>query len=460
MGNTVSWRVDQVSQGMPLSYEHDGQKVSARDFGFKKVEFDVNPFRFGKFREAYKGKVFLQEGQSTLARESLRCWGFRKDRPFVPCIVKAFKRRQGLFAAEWEKDLSLLKEAQSWSCKFNDRDLSKIEIEFADALLYEVVGSGAEFQAGICKKRNVLSKAKVQKKEKVCVEPLLEGPFVKANGNNGFVAEQSGDNVEFLEVAQAFSHYTYAASERLLLVCDLQGVYESSDGAKKWKFTDPAIHSAVGKQQFGQTDLGPRGINAFFRTHKCNHMCRELPRPEVVVDVGFGPIASHTTFSFEYIQISEEVHSQLRNADILGHPNAGTCYAHAAATVVRAAERRIVGRKLEEHFSMVARLVAKYGTKGASVAKVLEVECPARNMHYQFIDATRAAEAVDLGRAILLSFRLTDAQWSEFTCFFRQSPSDILDSLPDSNDQDTSGHAVVIVGHNDQSWMIKKQLGG
>jgi len=299
----------------------------------------------------------------------------------------------------------------------------------------------------------------------VCVEPFLDGFFMKANSNFGFVAKHSPETAEFFEAAQAFSHWTWVASEKSisgqLLICDLQGVFETSEGGKKWKFTDPAIHSAAGTQRFGQTDLGPQGINAFFFYHVCNEFCRHLPRPSIVIDVALPPVAPHTTFSFELVQISTAVHSQRDFANSMHHKHSGTCYAHAAATVVRAAERRIVGRKLEEHHMMVQRLVDKYGTKGHSVKPILEEECSPRKLQCREVDTTGAAQAVDLGRAILLSFELTDAQWTEFSAFFNRAPSATLDSefLSDSLGGKFGGHAVVIVGQDGNSWKIKNSWG-
>lgn len=300
--------------------------------------------------------------------------------------------------------------------------------------------------------------------EKVCVEPFLNGKFVKANSNCGFVAKHSHETAEFFQVAQAFSHWTWAVSEKSLLICDLQGVFQTSEGGKKWKFTDPAIHSAAGTQHFGQTDLGPRGINAFFYYHVCNEFCRHLPRPSVVIDVALPPVAPHTTFSFELVQISTAVHSQRDFAKILDHEHAGTCYAHAAATVVRAAERRIVGRELEEHQVMVQGLADKYGTKGvptSTLVAILEEECRPRKLQCQEVDTSGAAHAVHLGRAVLLRFDLTDAQWKEFSAFFKRTPCATLDSdsLSDSLGGKFDGHAVVIVGQDDKSWKIKNSWG-
>jgi hypothetical protein len=81
------------------------------------------------------------------------------------------------------------------------------------------------------------------------------------------------------EVAQAFSHFSYHATGRKRLICDLQGVYDKTTNTIK--FTDPVIHYFnYGKQErenvHGRTDKGRKGIAMFFDTHKdcCGHLCR------------------------------------------------------------------------------------------------------------------------------------------------------------------------------------------
>ena len=81
------------------------------------------------------------------------------------------------------------------------------------------------------------------------------------------------------EVAQAFSHFSYLATGRKRLICDLQGVYDKTTNTIK--FTDPVIHYFnYGDQErenvHGRTDRGRKGIAMFFDTHKdcCGHLCR------------------------------------------------------------------------------------------------------------------------------------------------------------------------------------------
>ena len=456
------------AQGKPFFYLHEGQAFSAKEVGLKEVEFEPRPFTYGKFREAYKGRVYFEACQpdhpSQALKPLLACWDFTKERPFHPCIVKGLKRSHAKYAHEWTKDIAVLKVAQSYSQKFNRAGIAPVNIEFASAILYEVSRRGYISAPPLGPRWNYGDMKPWQSRERVFVEPFLNGRFVKANNNCGFVASYSSATAEFFKVAQAFSHWTWVVSEKSLLICDLQGVFQTSEGEKKWQFTDPAIHCAAGKQRFGQTDLGPQGINAFFYYHVCNEYCCRLSRPSVVIDVALPPVAPHTTYSCELVQVSTAVHSQRDFADIMHHEDSGTCYAHAAATVVRAAERRIVGRKLEEHHVMVRRLVDKYGTKGVPPSNwmaILKAECSPRQLQCREVDSSGAAHVIDLGRAILLRFALTKAQWKEFFIFFKRTPSATLDSdsLSDSSVGEFEGHAVVIVGQDDKSWKIKNSWG-
>eukprot|EP00755_Sulcionema_specki_P002159 Sspe_Gene.118179::Locus_110996_Transcript_1_1_Confidence_1.000_Length_795::g.118179::m.118179/K08292/EEF2K; elongation factor 2 kinase len=102
------------------------------------------------------------------------------------------------------------------------------------------------------------------------IEPMLGGRYVKHSNNAGAVISTD-------QTAQAFSHFTFEASHHQLLVCDIQGV--------KGMYTDPQIHSMPGAVDtpFGDGDLGKGGISSFFRTHRCNDICKKVgipPPPE------------------------------------------------------------------------------------------------------------------------------------------------------------------------------------
>ena len=123
------------------------------------------------------------------------------------------------------------------------------------------------------------------------VEPFLEGKFTKWNSNFGSVnkgamggideddEDDYGDDYmrpKIDDVPQAFSHFTHHHSKKGRLVCDIQGVFSRN----KFRLTDPVVHSNEGeKAKFGRTDRGQHGIVDFFKSHKCNGLCKCLGLP-------------------------------------------------------------------------------------------------------------------------------------------------------------------------------------
>jgi len=99
--------------------------------------------------------------------------------------------------------------------------------------------------------------------EPLCLEPFLAGDYVKHSDNAGHIEKDD-------DVAAAFSYFTYINSEKLLVVCDIQGVGTF--------YTDPQIHTFDG-EGFGAGNLGPEGLQRFVHTHRHNLLCEELGLP-------------------------------------------------------------------------------------------------------------------------------------------------------------------------------------
>eukprot|EP00871_Galdieria_phlegrea_P004196 jgi/Galph1/4778/GphlegSOOS_G3426.1 len=113
------------------------------------------------------------------------------------------------------------------------------------------------------------------------LEPFLvqmKNSFRKYNDNRGgFVSDSYS-----AEVANAFSHFTYALSGGDLVVCDIQGVGEY--------YTDPQVHTVQETPDFLETllDLSGRcfsansdsvsleSISQFISSHICNKVCFAL----------------------------------------------------------------------------------------------------------------------------------------------------------------------------------------
>jgi len=103
-------------------------------------------------------------------------------------------------------------------------------------------------------------------KPMLCCERFIEGEYVKYNSNSGFIEETPHHTVR--NTPQAFSHFTYVASEGQLIVVDVQGVGDL--------YTDPQVHSVDVCKYCGDANLRLRGIAYFFASHKCNAICRAL----------------------------------------------------------------------------------------------------------------------------------------------------------------------------------------
>ena len=104
------------------------------------------------------------------------------------------------------------------------------------------------------------------------VEPFMAGEFTKLTNNLDF-AWRDGKGTDLV---LAFGHFTYQASDRKLIIVDIQG-WVPDDNRSCMFLTDPQIHSPVYKC-FGTGNFGRHGFERFWsKMHpKCNSICERL----------------------------------------------------------------------------------------------------------------------------------------------------------------------------------------
>jgi len=462
---------------------------ASRDY----VRFEPVPFASGSCRDAYKRITYSKECAPQIDT-SVYCAmdglapAATSDRITYPCVVKMFRRSHTKTAMHGNKDMRLLAECQTLANKFNDKLNPEKRLHFATPVLFKVtstgwgttparVGTSIALGAGIPGVAFLLAPEFVvsawfgcaalsavagcvtsvspacEIDEYVCMEPNLEpsailGGFTKLDSNSGWFR-----NERDADVAHAFSHWTWHATNGEIPICDLQGV-AIQDG---WLLTDPAAHSVKSPGLLGPTDCGPAGVETFFHRHTCNHLCKSFPKPKLKSKSAPLPAKRSSSFGWEFADASSIVHLQY----------GGTCYANACATVLRAAESRIVGRKVDTHDNLVKRIINKHGTNGGNTSMVLDEHCPGLCLRWQDIKGSAAEKAIERGHPILLAFWIDDFKWSAFSSFFLREPLGTLTELPEkswsewfsSDRQVLKGHAVVITGHCKDSWHMKNSWG-
>ena len=99
------------------------------------------------------------------------------------------------------------------------------------------------------------------------LEAHIKGEFVRYGNNVGYINPAID-----AELAHAFSHWTFVASEGRLMVTDLQGSHQGND----FVLTDPGIHCPQDLIRFCNTNFGTHGVEYFFNSHKCGPTCQAL----------------------------------------------------------------------------------------------------------------------------------------------------------------------------------------
>ena len=192
----------------------------------------------------------------------------------------------------------------------------------------------------------------------------------------------------------------------------------------------------------------------------------QVNHPEIIKDVcdmAKNGVLSQDALSDVLSSVDLDIYiNQASEAFGAKRQHGGTCYANASAAVLHLAMKRIVGRDggYPDFFELRRKLIAKYGEQGAPTIKVLQEVCPTYRLQCKEVDAVGAMKAVSAKRPVVARFRLTDAQWDQFTQFFEENPKGILTrSCLDLKQNLTSGHAVVLTSYDAESLRLMNSWG-
>ncbi len=257
-----------LSLGMPESI-NDITSFAKLEDKIKKCRLQIapNPFSKGSIRLAYYGKLFYPSSKD----EGSACKEIVDDVVFKEII--SLPKVEDLDRQRYMTDLEVQTIAAKLAFDFNGK-LSRtlqnpnITLKFLMTKVVRIFKTDAT--------------TKNQQARFLAYEQRFRGAsptMTKYTNNIDFVLDPAtlDDNGrKRLELAVAFSHFTYDITEGYLLVCDLQGVsYVDAKGKETLLLTDPAIHCTK-HLRFGKTNLTFVGIDRFFKKHMCNKYCQAL----------------------------------------------------------------------------------------------------------------------------------------------------------------------------------------
>ncbi|KAJ1400126.1 kinase-like domain-containing protein [Ochromonadaceae sp. CCMP2298] len=108
------------------------------------------------------------------------------------------------------------------------------------------------------------------------MEEEIEGLWEKFNGNSGYCSPQPTSQGTDHSAVQCFSHWSHHITGGRMMVVDCQGSWTGGGaGGAGFLLTDPAVHCTE-LLLFGSTNMGHRGFDRFFRTHRCNRHCAAM----------------------------------------------------------------------------------------------------------------------------------------------------------------------------------------
>lgn len=227
----------QSSYGQPQYCQQPVKGSNPNDYPMY-VEWEPTRFDEGSFRYAIRGT-----------------WVRHPTKQGQKCVVKHLKESFTWVPNEWDTTIKMHGDAQALAKGFNDFYRTDRPISFTDVTLMKCI---QEHSSG------------PKCGEYIVIEDYLDGEFIKWCSNYGYWNEKDPS-----QSMPAFMHWSWVHTRGQKMVGDLQGIRT----VREYKLTDPALLSLSG--EYGCTDMGIEGMGLLLLNHKCNSICKNLPKPTV-----------------------------------------------------------------------------------------------------------------------------------------------------------------------------------
>jgi len=242
-----SWGHIQKETAIMWSFEHKNKKWLKKKI---RVQLDNVPFAKGNLRFCCHLKIEGEEQTYVAKMSSNPRDTIERSIYFRDCRMQEIARH---YAEEYNKykPPKLCKFLQTWVLQLMDREFEPL----------------------------------------CCLEMYLTGKYQKYS-NNYYYADVERNT------PHAFAHFSFEASGRQLIICDIQGVQDI--------YTDPQVHNQSG-EGYGRGNLGQAGFQGFLHTHRCNAICKYLKLPNIsqlpIEQVGTMPAQTRMPYEIKNVNV-------------------------------------------------------------------------------------------------------------------------------------------------------------
>ena len=155
------------------------------------------------------------------------------------------------------------------------------------------------------------------------------------------------------------------------------------------------------------------------------------------------------------VDLDVYINQSVRDYEAQEKQEGHTCYAHASATVLHLAMKRIYGPEndVPTFNGLKNEMIDHFGKERSKMKLVLQRMCTKYRLRYKKVDLKGAVEAVASSRPVIATCKLTLDEWGRFKKFFKTDREGILtnkeiDITTRPSDSNKFGHATVLTSFN------------